>query len=597
MHSMGKGVRNRRARSTAKAPITRVRDQSEFILSQLDPADLAQMAKQVRLDLVALSLNLLAGRTKSLPTEPAKLRDEESTAFISSLVERWSERLSLSGWDPAKWLYIVRRIPNDILDILVQGSLGPMVDRNDPRLSTIRQSVMRILPLLALGRRPIVEAVQRSGQLVYELTSDEALEVAGRIVATTHFVLLTNTARRASKGGVLVVRDDWPPYCEHDEFIEEAIDIYDQRAHSGLSLIAVAGSRLATEANSASGTTVFTCGPLESPRLEPVPLSVRPAGNAVGMEVRYEASLLDIGPFLQAVSQLPPNDRSWFDPSILPIISVLHCLSGDERLSEDELKWQISRVGNIWTSRSILNESYADRLDDIRAMRKLLGVRPDPPSFGETLRDLNALVISRSPCLPGPVVRSIKGGDQILVDVLAGTERLARLLFLASAGGGAASNWRAKQFEDDLQAMIDETEWAPDEGSRSLRKNINRIDGTRLTDIDAVATNGNTLILIDAKSYAYTLDYSIGDFKTVREYRTKLESDVAKWRKVITYMREHRVGGNYAVRGDVNIVGIVVTPFPVFVHGALLKEVLPGLREVVSVDELDSYLRPRKSKN
>ena len=55
-----------------------------------------------------------------------------------------------------------------------------------------------------------------------------------------------------------------------------------------------------------------------------------------------------------------------------------------------------------------------------------------------------------------------------------------------------------------MQDTIDPSpDWRPSPIVRSLRgRQLKRADGTTLTDLDAIATKGRTLIAINVKSYA-----------------------------------------------------------------------------------------------
>lgn len=119
-------------------------------------------------------------------------------------------------------------------------------------------------------------------------------------------------------------------------------------------------------------------------------------------------------------------------------------------------------------------------------------------------------------------------------------------------------------------------------------------DDKNLTDIDAVAEMPDgTVLLIQAKSYAYTPEYGTGGFRAVRNMTTKVEAEIRDWQKKVADLAAHRVGKsqNYELPLGVDIVPVFVTPFPVFVwHPLCSEEVLPGVKAACSLDELSQYL-------
>ncbi|WP_444951126.1 hypothetical protein [Micromonospora ureilytica] len=590
---MGARSRTTIRRRKAVSRLDVIQDHVECAFSGIEIATMISVYTQIRRELIGLAAQLLPGGIE-VGKAGAVLQHEAATGFMDSLLSAWGKRLTLPGWDAAKWLYVVRRIPARRLAIFVQGALSHPADVEEWQLDSLRQSVARLLPLSATAGPSRTAPIRRGAITYYSLSKEDALEVLEQIVATAHFVLLAGTARKAGKGGRVVIRSDWPPYCEHQEELESAISAYDRRIVPGLSLIAVAGAEFAIETDTSSASTIFACTQSRTPEIRAVPAEVDEDARGRGMELRYETGLLDIKPYLDTVADLPGDDRSWFSGDLPALLALLHCFSGDKHMTREAMEWQVRRLGYVRTARSLLSQSYADRSSDLRVMRGCLGVDPEPPLFGATLRELTRLPVSRFPVLPGPLIRSVKGGEEILVDVLAATDLLARRLLLASANGGVASNARGFRFEDDIQSLIDRTPWKPSAEYLSLRKILRRPDDSSLTDVDAVAVMGKDLLLVSAKSYPYSLEYSIGDFKAVRAVRIKLEADLVKWQRIISYLRTSRIGKNYTISPEVNIHGVVVTPFPAFVPNAGLSETLPGLRVLCSADELYRYLRKGK---
>jgi hypothetical protein len=195
------------------------------------------------------------------------------------------------------------------------------------------------------------------------------------------------------------------------------------------------------------------------------------------------------------------------------------------------------------------------------------------------------------PLIRGPILRPV--GGQTAIDIQAATYRLEQLFTIPGAGGGDLANARAFHFEDYVQESIDETEWRPPPKFRRLKRQTLRTAGRALTDIDAVAVHGSFLLLVSCKSVEYSDAYERGDYSVIRNARTMLEAADRDWSALLEYLRLNPRGDNFDVTGY-SLVGVVCTPFVLFVHEPQTRPVLSiqgrELRAVCSIAELSGIL-------
>ncbi len=64
-----------------------------------------------------------------------------------------------------------------------------------------------------------------------------------------------------------------------------------------------------------------------------------------------------------------------------------------------------------------------------------------------------------------------------------------------------------------------------------------RVDGSTITDIDAVAVRDRHLLLVSCKSFPHTVDFSAGSHGAVRNLPTNTETAIAEWDLKMAEMR------------------------------------------------------------
>ena len=177
-----------------------------------------------------------------------------------------------------------------------------------------------------------------------------------------------------------------------------------------------------------------------------------------------------------------------------------------------------------------------------------------------------------------------------IFDFSAATLRLSQMQVTAT-GGGEASNERASHFEDIVQYEIDQTKWRPGASARAMRGKNLKFDGQSRTDIDAIAENGNALILVDAKSYPRSALYDSGDPSAPWNRSRDIERAVGAWKAKIDFFRKNPVGDNYDFRNWKKLFGVVCIPGPLWVPiGIATQDVRRGIKAACTLGELRKHL-------
>lgn len=207
------------------------------------------------------------------------------------------------------------------------------------------------------------------------------------------------------------------------------------------------------------------------------------------------------------------------------------------------------------------------------------------------LADVAAIRARPWPLARGPILRV--AGAQTAIDINAATYRIDELMTIPGTGGGALVNVRGLQFEQHVQEMIDQTAWAPTSSLRELRGRTLRHNKRSITDVDALAVSGSTVLLVSCKSVPYTHDYDRGDYAAVRNVRTYIERADIEWQQRVERLRHEPNGDNYNFE-NYEIYGVVCTPFVVFVHRPQTRVIIQRtgrlLRATCGIGELIGFL-------
>ncbi|AZC14471.1 hypothetical protein DT073_12825 [Microbacterium sp. ABRD28] len=172
---------------------------------------------------------------------------------------------------------------------------------------------------------------------------------------------------------------------------------------------------------------------------------------------------------------------------------------------------------------------------------------------------------------PGPILHSVQ--DDVLVDVWALSWHMTVGLRIDPSIGGALVNASAEEFELVTQSVIDGTPFAPPPDLRKLRGRTLRLAGAPITDVDALVVVGRKLFLISCKRVTLRVDYLAGDYRSVRNAQSRVDSALDEWSERIRIIRGSPIGDNYDFTGY-EIDGFVVVPELVYSSRAKSRELL-----------------------
>lgn len=155
---------------------------------------------------------------------------------------------------------------------------------------------------------------------------------------------------------------------------------------------------------------------------------------------------------------------------------------------------------------------------------------------------------------------------------------------------GKVANTRAATFEDVVQDSIDRTRWGNSQ-HRVMRQRTLRVRGQNLTDIDAIGSYKDTLLIVSCKSIPYTRDYDQGTHRAVRNAASTVDQGVKFWSDIVSRLTANPIGENFDFSGYKQIIGVLCTPFAVYTSDAkALSMTVDELRWASSLDELMSFL-------
>lgn len=155
---------------------------------------------------------------------------------------------------------------------------------------------------------------------------------------------------------------------------------------------------------------------------------------------------------------------------------------------------------------------------------------------------------------------------------------------------GDVANTRAAKFEDVVQDAIDRTRWGHSQ-HRTMRQRTLRVRGQSLTDIDAIGSYEDALLVVSCKSIPYTREYDQGTHKAIRNAASTVDRGVEVWSDFVNQLTASPTGDNFDFSKYKRIIGVLCTPFAVYTSDAKALSMTAGdLRWASSLDELVSFL-------
>jgi hypothetical protein len=478
------------------------------------------------------------------------------------------------------WLFYLRRLPEDVFAGRL-ATTGPYRRQMAETLSA-RTSVAEAFP-------------ERRKSVLPPLTRAEA-DVVLRLAAWTGPLSTIHAAlRRAGKGQSVRWRENDMPWSVDDPALDQAIEAYDRRTEKMTGL--GAGTQvvdfhpvfsrsdeplnpfelLLAVRRTDRPQRVFTWkGPLKSPEK----VSLNQGSYVIGaMSLGQSARLL-------AESSAQSRWHSSELPALVLALRGLFMFTWNTELGTSVSR-PLSQTGYV----VVPTQSVPYMLDEALKTIAAAGLDPGPiemPLTGQAAVDILATLQPEWwPLEPGPVLRQI--GEQTVIDVHASCAWLEHYLTVDRSDPIDLIHARSFHFERVVQDLIDSSPGRPSASLREMRGRTLKLNDKVLTDVDALATLGDRLILVSCKSIPHTSDLDAGVHARVRNVRTNLEKYDKVWQDLMEVLRASPHGDNYDFRG-LQIVGVVCTPHPEFTNLEQLRHVELGLSAVLSMAELGEFL-------
>ena len=195
---------------------------------------------------------------------------------------------------------------------------------------------------------------------------------------------------------------------------------------------------------------------------------------------------------------------------------------------------------------------------------------PSMLTSDEVLQGIRGLYEAGRRSRPGPVLQEQEG--KTLVDAWAYAWHVTHGLKLSPSGGPVA-NLTGKQFEIVVQELIDGSIFAPPAELRKLRGKDLRLNGSVVTDADALLVVGAKLILVSCKRFLTAADYLAGEHAAARSGTDRLNKALDEWRDRIATLSQSPVGDNYDF-SSYEIDGFVLMPELIFTPRRDSRELL-----------------------
>jgi hypothetical protein len=392
--------------------------------------------------------------------------------------------------------------------------------------------------------------------------------------------------RSANRGVECVFREGSElPYFTPTADQGASQELYWRRLTEMGRFMARAGTRLGSVTSYDSPMAILTVG-----RIETRPLVVPPEIRHNGPDTlpqSYAPMCHDISRVRHLGDALMQQGASWPDPMFWAVTLLL-------RIMVDLVEYRPHWLSMLQFGFSSIDYDWFLELVDERIAIAAAEMLPTPsvlsgvPLTGAGLCGaLNKLRASIRPFRAGSPIRV--DGNIALIDVAGAAAVLDHCLDF-TVETGAVANVRARHFEMELQNVIDSSSWAPSARLRELRGRTLRLGGRPITDVDALAARGSTLLLVSGKSQVFAPDHDAGEFRAVRNASDRVVEACEDAVELQHTLALSPRGDNYDLTDFNQHAVVVCTPFVVYVPiGIATQEVLTGLSAAVSLAELEEF--------
>ncbi len=540
------------------------------------------MVKRVRRD----ARNDIAGAIRHIPKPIAATNGYidpiTMTPYLQACQRAVAEMLCARAdeFSSLRWLWYLRRLPRALFE---DGYL----------VTTFLYDSALAEVLSAHSTNSTHDLLVLDGVVTYPITEGTVERVVRFCYGVKYLASIHARLRRAGKGAQFFFDGDVLPQTHLTPDHIEAIQLYDKRnAGSGIPL-----SRLGTVGSSEMTTTkkgspgILVLGFTDNPRYGQVPFGRAHAPT------RHVTSYVNFVPrfvSIEGLQQLAHDPRlaglSWAPVEIgalLLLLSLIYpfvegsdhfihnlCRSGYHIVTIDRLRDIFDTYAGAW----------------VGEVAKIMPDLTFPTSADDLVATLSRFKGTWWPLRQGNPIRHAPHADAICLDFYAASVYLDTMLEYPKVTGDVA-NARADHFEGAVQEMIKDSPWQPPEDIARLRRRTLRIGGRDRTDLDAVGTRQNTLLIVSCKSTIRSGLYDTGDYTAVRNAASLVTNEVAYMAGIKQTLLATPVGDNYDLSRYHDILAIVCTPNVVYVPtGDATAEPTPGLYAACSCDELRTWL-------
>lgn len=523
--------------------------------------------------------------------EAGVISGQEACDYFSACIAHLEELIApqVHHYSTLRWLFYLRRLPHSVF----AGRLGS----TGPNRRALAESYCS-------KSEGLCEAyIDANGAYQFRV-DDSTLRHLVRLLALVDLINEFQVYYRyAGKNLSFKFHQKWPwnalPRVIQDASIQAAIRAYDDRHDVQVDPMTHLLSKAGTghELNKTKSDHVRRMWFLSDERELKVselisekdyPEFFKAAGNGTHIRVGFTPTALD----LESAFKLF-RDQAYAEEKISEnaITSLIVMMLSEKALSRKPLATLTTASTGYFIipleeMTGIGAQYYKDILAEIRANYPQLNA---PESFEDFLKLAEGIRANSWPISLGAPIKAAR--DYLCLDVWS-----ASMSFIAGFNipkrQGEVANVRALDFEDAVQKAIQATPWrASPELLKSRRVPLKR-GGKQITDIDAIATDGESLLLVSCKSIPYTPSYDKGDYRDVRNANSTVTEAVKYWRSIVDFFSENRTGDNWNFEGFKKIMGVVCTPFVVYTTDELaLSNVAPGLYTASSLEELLEWLR------
>lgn len=518
---------------------------------------------------------------RRLGKNPAECDAAEAGDVLRESIERATQELAgwAQGYSASRWLWMLRRIPSSVFE----GTLST-TPAYDSALAEV---------ISGKSRRTTQTRFFPADRIDYSLEGATTKRLARFCEGIRFLSHLHRCYRWAGKGTRFRFESGRSPQALSDPVLSAAIALYDRRVELSSRPLSRMGTAISVPDLSERSGRILWIG-----RISPTDLPVPPPGKDLDQpfqnedfcEVRanYFPVLLSIDSLYGLLSDKRIDPSTVISDEVASLVCFLACVIS-LFIQHAAGFLSLATVGYLAYEsdrfQEILRSAFAELPSNIR---EIAGYA-EPPSCDSVLERIASMGGNEWPLTAGPMLRY--DGSVVLVDLLAACDRLNAALEFPRIQGRMA-NARSEHLENHVQALIDTSEWAPDQTLRSLRRRELRRGGKTITDIDAIGSKSNSVILVSCKSMIYSAAYDIGDYTAVRNSASTISSAVKDLDRFLEDLRSNPVGDNFDLSKVSEMWGVVCVPHPIFSTDiAATRFVRDGLRVCVSLEEFAQWLR------